>query len=709
MFARRPLLSVALLVLLVSFRTAAHSAPALENYGKIPLGFTENRGQFDPQVAFMTHANGCEIFFTPEGATFLLTRETQASIERRKQNQDKHSALADTAVEREGFAFKQKFVNANRNLTITGEDRLPWNNNYFLGNEPDKWRTDVPNYRAIRIKDVYDGVDMVYYGNQNSIKYDFVVKPKKNPARIALAYDFGNVQAGFSKNGTGELVISTPLGDLKEKKPYCYQVINGQKVEVSAQYKVAGKTTSFELGAYNDEYELIIDPELEYSTYMSYNNTVVNEVIVNDLGEAILTGGTNGGMFVTPGSYSPVWHGNYDVYVTKLNADGSGLVFSTYLGGELHERGLDAAIDTAGNIYVTGYTQGGSFPTTEGAYCRELKGVCDAFVAKLNSTGNTLIYSTLFGEYGWGLSGEDTAYAIAVDTNGNAYIVGETVSALYFQVTPNAYDNTVNGNYDMFLTKFNNTGSGLIYSTLFGGSGHDIPEDMAIDSNGIMYVTGTTRSPNFPISQGAYDQVLNGYSDAFVLRFNPGNNSFSSTFIGGSESTTWEQSYGLALDDSLNIYIIGATKSLDYPVTPGAYNTENINPYYSCSFISKLNPSCSVLMYSTFVNGVSLADIAIDSSRCLYVTGGDLYYLEGFQPTPNAYDQTNNGYQDVILMKFASIHSILEYATYYGDTNSEGGTNIALDNSGGVYLSVRCQLTASYTIYNYAIKFDMTG
>jgi len=270
------IVSIILFVFLIPFEINAEvsqiqKANMIDSYGKIPLAFTANKGQLDSQVKFTTRGSGCQMFFTKEGTTFLLSRETEESIAKRTAakiggiNEDDPLADKEPNIEKEYFALKKVFVNANYDPEVVGEERLSWNNNYFIGNKPSEWRTDVPNYGKVRLRNLYDGIDLVYYGNKNGIKYDFIVKPGADPSQILLTYDIGNdsEDATLLINDEGELVISTPLGEVIEQKPCCYQSIDGEEIEVDIRYEIIDNDMNnftFCIGDYNTNLQLIIDP-----------------------------------------------------------------------------------------------------------------------------------------------------------------------------------------------------------------------------------------------------------------------------------------------------------------------------------------------------------------------------------------------------------------------------------------------------------------
>ncbi|KPK91979.1 hypothetical protein AMJ80_06955, partial [bacterium SM23_31] len=360
-------LKLTLMVHIFTGAAYAQKTAVLENYGKLPLTFTKNSGQLDSRVKFSTHGSGAAMFFTQESTTFLfsrrrINRETETSINYRSgRMQAKGTIPAEldlsddnkTGKEYEHYALKLHFVDANNNPEVIGEDHLPWNNNYFIGNDPDKWRTEVPNYSKVRLKNIYEGIDLVYYGNKNTVKYDFVVQPGANPDDIILIYDFGEFKKNdlLKINSYNELEVKTPLGKIIEQKPYSYQIIDGNKIEVDVRYEITDREKNmykFSVGKYNPAYILIIDPVLVYSTFIGGGERDEGYGIAVDAGGNVyITGFTMSTNFpATPGVFDESLDGwNRDVFVSKLNSSGSSLVYATYLGGNILDRGNDISVD----------------------------------------------------------------------------------------------------------------------------------------------------------------------------------------------------------------------------------------------------------------------------------------------------------------------------------------------------------------------------
>lgn len=361
------------------------------------------------------------------------------------------------------------------------------------------------------------------------------------------------------------------------------------------------------------------------------------------------------------------------------------LEYSTFIGGSNFDLAYSIAVDSIGNTYITGRTGSSDFPTTPGAYDRTSNGYADVFVTKLNSTGSSLIYSTLFGG-----SDDDIAYAIAIDNGSNAYITGETMSPA-FPTTPNAYDTTFNGSsprpWDVFVTKLNVDGSSIIYSTFLGGSSGDEGKAIDVDSSGNAYITGYTESTDFPIMPNAYNTTQNGNINTFVSKLNAtGSALIYSTFLGGDNGSA---AFGITLDNAGNTYIAGATNSSKFPVTANAFDTTfNGDTQYNDIFVCKLNATGSALIYSTFLGGTSTDcayGIALDSADNAYITG----YTRSvnFPTTIGAFDTSYNSSYDTYVSVIDATGSALIYSTFIGGTSYDYGYSIAVDNDRNAYIT----------------------
>src|SRR3989475_3703491 len=446
----------------------------LETYGKLPLSFEANDGQADPQVKFLSRGRGYTLFLTSTEAVLVLREgESVRSV-----------AGGPPAAKREkgkalrGTVLRIRFVGANPVPAVAGVGELPGKSSYFVGNDPKKWRANVPTYAKVEYRDVYPGMNLVYYGNQRQLEYDFVVSPGADSKAITLAFDGVD---GAAIDGLGDLVLRADGSEVRLGKPVVYQEHDGRRAVIPTRYVLkAERQVAFEVAAYDATKPLIIDPVLAYSTYLGGSADDQGLAIAVDAqGNAYVTGDTGSADFL-PGDPFPTTSGAFrttpaGIFVTKLNADGSALLYSSYLGAAGSDFVSGIAVDAAGNAYVTGFTDSGNafrldapFPTTPNAFQKIPGGSGDAFVTKLNATGSALIYSTFLGGDGF-----DDGFAIAVDPNCSincsAYVTGQTFSP-NFPTTPGAFQTIFGGSYDAFVTKIDPTGSDIGDITYLGGS-----------------------------------------------------------------------------------------------------------------------------------------------------------------------------------------------------------------------------------------------
>lgn len=393
-----------------------------EAYGSMPLSFEANRGQADPQVKFLSHGNGHNLFLT--SAEMVLVLSKHAEQESRKVSLAERKSVENPASKSSHAVTRLKLAGANPQSPAAGLLELDGRSNYFTGRDPKQWHTGIPNYARVTYQGIYPGVDLVYYGNQQQLEYDFVVAPGTDPHVIALE------TAGADKieiDRQGDLLLSIKGGQLRQRKPLIYQEVDGVRKFVTGRYILRNQhQVGFQVDAYDHEKPLVIDPVLVYSTYLAGSGS--NEgtsIAVDPAGNAYVTGVTDSLSFpTTTGAFKTNQSGGRDVFVTKINAAGSTLSYSTYLGGSLDDEGYGIAVDTAGNAYVAGTTASPNFPTTTGALQTTNNGATDAFVTKLNATGSALVYSTYLGG-----SGYEEGFGIAVNPAGNAYVTGLTTSS----------------------------------------------------------------------------------------------------------------------------------------------------------------------------------------------------------------------------------------------------------------------------------------
>ncbi len=411
-----------------------------ETYGKLPLSFEANQGQTDKKARFLSHGQGYGLFLTPTEAVLTLHKPKAAAPETGKSPGQTPKTPAGKTLT--NFAqtgseiattLHMQLLGANPNPKVGGLDELPGKVNYFRGNDPKQWHTDIPTYAKVKYEKVYPDIDLIYYGNQRQLEYDFIVAPGADPKAVRLAFkgaDKLNVDA------QGDLVLHTKGGDVRLRKPLVYQDVDGKRRQIDGRYSLQpakGKghaQVGFQVAAYDKSKPLVIDPVLVYSTYLGgSSNDEAFDIAVDSAGNAYVTGQTDSTGFPTQNPHQANNNGGGDAFVTKINAAGSALVYSTYLGGSgryLEGSGRDfaagIAVGSAGNAYVAGYTYSTDFPT-QNPHQANNHGGEDAFVTKINAAGSALVYSTYLGG-----SGVDYANGIAVDSAGNAYVVGFTGS-----------------------------------------------------------------------------------------------------------------------------------------------------------------------------------------------------------------------------------------------------------------------------------------
>ena len=619
----------------------------------LPLSFEANRGQTDRAVKFLSRGSGYALFLTADSAVFKLRSSRKGS---------------SAAV------VRMKLAGANSGAEIDGAEALPGTVNYFMGNDPNRWTTGIPTFGKVNYRQVYRGIDLVYYGTGRQLEYDFIVAPGSDPKQIAL--EFAGARPTFGADG--DLLLTLDGAPLILRKPVVYQVEEkGNRSVVAASYKLNGDRVQFRLGKYDHKRALVIDPVLVYLTYLggslssvvgntTYGGNPTQSAVVDATGNVYVTGYTQSTDFPVLNAIQAANTANgYKGFITKLNPAGSQLVYSTYIGGSVFGDGTGTepyaiAVDSSGNAYIAGFTNSPKFPATAGAYqtacgfvgtngMSNCPGAQSAFLTKLSPTGG-LVYSTFFGH------SNETAVAVAVDSHGQAYIAGDTVDqctalsggnavgpAVCFPTTANAvlpgstFNTTLNPNNfnqgSAFISVFDAAGANLLYSSLFGGNGNQAQGNghptygsgVAVDASGYFYLVGTTGSNQLPVTPGAfqttyYGNPTPGFSTAtrgFVAKFKPissGASLLYTTYLGGTDPTQLAyQDFvaGIAADAAGNAYVSG-NASYDFPVTAGAYDTTPC-PYTLCenrNFLAKLNPTGSALVWATFVGNMTRPDLS---------------------------------------------------------------------------------------------------
>jgi hypothetical protein len=612
-------------------------------YGKLPLSFEPNQGQTDTRVKFLARVPGYALFVTSDEAVF---------------------------AGRDGSVERMKLIGANRKMRVEPLDRQPGISNYFIGNDPSKWRTNIPNYGRFALREVYPGIDLVFYSNDRQLEYDWVVAPGADPNQIGVKWEHT-----LREDSDGELIIG---GGLRQKKPLIRQ--DGKAID--GGYVVRGKQVSFQVARYDATKTLVIDPVLIYSTYLAGSSIDYGQAIaVDSSGNAYVTGFTTSLNFPTANPIQASTGGSDDVFVTKMNAAGSALVYSTYLGGSGTDYGYGIAVDGSGSAYITGATGSTNFPTTSPLQSSNAGGSSDAFVTKINAAGSALVYSTYLGG-----NSLDEGHAIAVDAGHNAYVTGLTESTNF--PTANPFETSPTGTFQAgFVTKIDAAGSAYVYSTyLCGTNGNTVGQGIAADNAGNAYVTGIASTTTFPTQNPI--QASNGggtNTDAFVTKFNPtGSALVYSTYLGGSGT---DKGYGIAVDGSGNAYVTGSTTSTNFP-TVSPLQASNGGGGSGNAFVTKINAAGSAFLYSTYLGGGGPDigfGIAADGAGNAYVAGATS--STNFPVTNPLEASYGGGTSDGFVTKINAVGSTKLYSTYLGGDAVDQINGIAVGASGDAFVT----------------------
>ena len=649
------------------------------SFGRLPLTFepVDIEGG-----SFLCRGPGSRVLLSPVEA--VLTFDSAPTAPRRASAVDVFNSRSSGEAPT-GSPLQIRLLGANSKARAVPEEEMPTKVNYFIGNNPARWRTQVSTYGKVRYQGVYPGIDLVYYGNQQELEYDFVIAPGANPETIIWCFE-GAERIQIEESGA--LLVHTIGGKVRQRRPIAYQLVNGERKEISAEYvveKSGGRTVRFEIGAYDRVRPLIIDPVLVYSSFLGGSRTDKGwDIAVDTNGCAYLTGETSSANFPTTNAlYSINGGGQRDVFVAKIGAEGTNLVYSTYLGGSGDDAAFGLALDVAGDVYLTGVTASPNFPIIGQAISTNLHGSAvlglypyDAFVVKLASGGSNLLYSTFIGG-----SQPDGGNGIAVDNAGQIYVTGATSSSDF--PTNGTTQPFAGGFHDAFVLKLTTGSTNLIYSSYLGGFGDDYGFGVAVDSAGSAVVVGLTGSPNFPITTDAFQtNFAGGQYDVFVTKFSPdGAAMLFSTYLGGSGD---DETRRVVLDDLDQVCLAGLTTSLNFPTRNALYPTKS---GLTDAFVVKLDRSGTNLIFSTYLGG-ALNDeawgIAVDTNRNLYVIGRT---SSADFPVVNPYQSILRGLGNVFVSRINASGTALDYSTYLGGFFTDDGYGIAVDHAGNAYIT----------------------
>jgi hypothetical protein len=668
-------------------------------FGKLPLAFESNEGQADPSVRYLARGPGYQVMLTSEGAAVISLKSSIASARRSGE------ALGPDA------AIAMRLASASANMKLSGEAQLASRSNYFRGGDGIAV-ADVPHFARVRYAGIYPGIDLIYYGNQAQLEYDFVVAPGADPRQIELAFA-GAQDIAIAANG--DLVLSTAVGELRQAAPQIYQELDGKRIPVEGGYvRLSDRKIGVHVASYDRNRPLVIDPTLSYSTFLGGKGGDGGTAIAVDAqGNAYVAGFTSSSNFPIVNPYdSRIGNADQDVFVTKLNSSGTAIIYSTYIGGSKgYDYATGIAVDAQGNAYVTGQTNGSDFPTSANAY-QKAAASGGSFVLKLGPAGNTLVYSTYL------LNATQTR--IAVDDQFNVYVAGQASAG--FATTPGAFQTAMRSPTGSapFVLKLNAAGSAALYSTFVGGSGTDTFRGLAVDGNGNAYIAGSTSSNDFPLAN-AFQSNAGGGLDGFVSKLNAsGSGVVYSTRFGGALD---DGVYAIAVDQNGAAYLAGETYSYDFPIKnafqPTKAGSHMTDSSQGNGFVAKLSPEGDVLVYSSYLGGEicypyycyhpfgpvpqtpgdAAYGIAVDGQGHAYVTGLSNSFTFPLQDS-RLPQRTADNVESLFVSKVSSSGAVLVYSSLLYAGVLQGGTSltgvpygagqaIAVDGSGSAYLTLQ--------------------
>jgi hypothetical protein len=681
------ILTLNLVAVLASQAQETSNSTAGMTLAKLPLTFEPNQGQSALQVRFLSHGEGYTAYLM-SGGMVLGLRPPAANPDNPKNAQEP------------GAELEFNLVGAANNPTAIGEDQQPGRVNYFLGNDPAKWLTNIPTYGSVRYKNIYPGIDLRYYGNHRQLEFDFVVQPGSDPSAIQVELK-GASHIELSSDGT--LTLRLGNEQMQFQCPRIYQEVDHQRVAVNGGYILTDAThLAFQVASFDASQPLIIDPVLVYSTYLGGNGiSQATGIAVDNTGSTYVVGYTNSSNFplTTLGSLSK---NAYHVFVAKIDPAGANLIYADYIGGNGEDYGAGLVLDSADEVYLTGSTSSSNYPAVN-AFQPQQPGPYTGLLTKVSADGASLLYSTYLGGNTF-----DLPMGIAIDSTGEVHVAGYTMSQNF--PVANAYQGTVSPNqggqygYYGFLTKFAADGQSLVYSTYVSGNlnvnqgcatpCYPLPfntiNSVTVDANGNAYVVGTTNTYNFPVSAGSYQSSNNAPQDAnvgFVTKFSSAGALAYSTYFYGSSGDPIQIS-AIAVDASGSAYFTGSAQSDGtFPLTstgicdPATYG-------FACSyaFASKFDASASTLLYSTFLgpnNYASPIAIALDAADDAYIlssTSGPLFQ------TANAIEPYS-GNSDLLVVEIDAAASTQLFSTYLGGSGNDFAGGMVLDASGNIYLT----------------------
>ncbi len=627
---------------LSSGRRPASPMSIQPDFGSPPLYFIPNTGQTDPKALFFAKTGDSTLWLTRDGLTFD-----------------------------DGAVSRLIFGGANKNVEVAASDPADYRVSYFYGRDESEWLTDLPTSRSVTYKNLYEGIDLKIYGAERRVEYDWIVKPGGRPDRIRWAY--ASVLT-TSLDREGNLVAETAMGRLVHRRPACYQVIDGRKVDVQAAFRKTGNDEyGFAVGPYDDGRELVIDPVvLVFSTYLGGGGwDEAFSISIDKTGAVYVEGYTASSDFPPAHQTKP----RQDTFVSKLSADGKSLIYSAFFPTAGYPEGAPPSIIVSGTgaVYLAGAVFSHNFPVKNAFQKAFGGGFGDAFLLELAPNGKSLVFSTFLGG-----SDIDNLGYVALDEGGFIYVAGMT-SSKNFPVK-NALQKSLAGDGNAFISKFSPDGQSLVYSTFLGSSGFDYLGGMAIDGSGSVYVCGFTNASDFPV-KNAFQNKSRGSGETFISKLAPSGQALVySSYLGGP---AYDMASGLSVDGTGAAYITG--------YTAGAFPLKNaFQPKRKGGlegFVSKVAPDGQGLVYSTFLGGSGTDytfGIAVDGNGAAHIVGCTYSYD---WPLKKPFKNKISGSVDAFLSILSPNGRSLLYSTYLGGQYKDSARCILVDLKGTIFIA----------------------
>ncbi len=667
--------------------------PKAQDITKVPITFTVNAGQWDSRISYQAKAGGAVAWFASDGVDYQFYRDQSAKKSNRINGKaDREQKKIETML------IGAKFINANPAPEISGEGLAEYRCNYFLGKDSAKWRTDVPNYESIVYRNLYSDIDLKVQSNSGKLEYDFIVQPGGDLALVEIEY---KGIRGLSIDSAGCLQVKTRWGTVTEHAPVVYQEVMGERQMIRASYEMRGKYRyGFKLqDNYDRAIALVIDPVVTFSTYLGGSGIDYHyDMYVNGLGEVIVCGETVSSDYPFVAGYDNVKAGSTDGYVTKFNSAGSGLVYSTYVGGGGNDQfaAVTAAEEAGFGLVLTGLTTSSDFPTTS-PFDASLGGTQDVIVVRMGSAGNSLLMSTFLGgsgsENGTDVFARCTSLGCSSFSYG-VYVTGYTSSADF--PTVNAFQTTRNGTQDAFVSiySFSLMSSTFSYSTYYGGSSFDVGTSIGISGNIPITITiaGTTASSNLPGVDG-YDNTVSGI-DFYIASLQVQSGLLGpthATYFGG---TGEEGNPCISVPSTGTVILTGWTKSSGLG-TVGAFD-QTYNGVCDAIY-AKLTTNFSVLSFASYLGGNDETFVYPHPSVLARDVQGNYYIAGGTRatnfPLVNPSDSTLGGAADGFFAKFNSTGSSLSFSTLIGGSGFDAAFAVAVNSSGCAFVSGNTEST----------------